>query len=144
MKTIFSKFTLFRWMILVIIVIFIVLINVIGHYTSFRYDMTEDQRYSLSAGTESYLEKIKTLDNRINMKLYLEGELPSELRSFKNALEEKLKDFKATAGDRIKYSFIDPNDGSANDRKVLFDDKYYNEFIGGKIHSKHLKGIENA
>ena len=30
------------------------------------------------------------------------------------------------------------------DRKVLFDDKYYNEFIGGKIHSKHLKGIENA
>ena len=122
MKTIFSKFTLFRWMILVIIVILIVLINVIGHYTSFRYDMTEDQRYSLSTGTESYLEKIKTLDNRINMKLYLEGELPSELRSFKNALEEKLKDFKATAGDRIKYSFIDPNDGSANDRKVLFED----------------------
>ena len=30
------------------------------------------------------------------------------------------------------------------DRKVLFDDKYYNEFIGGKIHSKHVKGIENA
>ena len=30
------------------------------------------------------------------------------------------------------------------DKKVLFDDKYYNEFIGGKIHSKHLKGIENA
>ena len=30
------------------------------------------------------------------------------------------------------------------DKKVLLDDKYYNEFIGGKIHSKHLKGIENA
>ena len=27
------------------------------------------------------------------------------------------------------------------DREVLFRDDYYNEFIGGKIHSKHLKGI---
>lgn len=27
------------------------------------------------------------------------------------------------------------------DREVLFSDEYYNEFIGGKIHSKHVKGI---
>lgn len=27
------------------------------------------------------------------------------------------------------------------DREVLFRDDYYNEFIGGKIHSKHLKGM---
>lgn len=30
------------------------------------------------------------------------------------------------------------------DREVLFRDDYYNEFIGGKIHSKHLKGIQNV
>jgi hypothetical protein len=30
------------------------------------------------------------------------------------------------------------------DREVLFRDDYYNEFIGGKIHSKHLKGIEDV
>ena len=29
-------------------------------------------------------------------------------------------------------------------RDVLFRDDYYNEFIGGKIHSKHLKGIANV
>lgn len=29
------------------------------------------------------------------------------------------------------------------DREVLFRDDYYNEFIGGKIHSKHLKGMRN-
>jgi hypothetical protein len=27
---------------------------------------------------------------------------------------------------------------------VLFSDEYYNEFIGGKIHSKHVKGIANV
>jgi len=30
------------------------------------------------------------------------------------------------------------------DREVLFRDDYYNEFIGGKIHSKHLKGLKNV
>lgn len=30
------------------------------------------------------------------------------------------------------------------DRDVLFREDYYNEFIGGKIHSKHLKGISNV
>ena len=27
------------------------------------------------------------------------------------------------------------------DRGVLFSDEYYNEFIGCKIHSKHVKGL---
>jgi len=30
------------------------------------------------------------------------------------------------------------------ERDVLFREDYYNEFIGGKIHSKHLKGITNV
>ena len=30
------------------------------------------------------------------------------------------------------------------DRDVLFREDYYNEFIGGKIHSKHLKGISDV
>lgn len=30
------------------------------------------------------------------------------------------------------------------DRDVLFRDDYYNEFIGVKIHSKHVQGMANA
>ena len=29
------------------------------------------------------------------------------------------------------------------EREVLFSDEYYNEFIGCKIHSKHVKGSKN-
>lgn len=29
------------------------------------------------------------------------------------------------------------------DRNVLFSDEYYNEFIGLKVHSKHVKGLSN-
>ena len=124
MKNIFSKFNIYRWLILSIILVFIVLINVVGHYTSFRYDMTEDQRYSLSPGTETFLNRVKKFDNRISIKIYLDGELPSELRSFKNSLEEKLKDFKNTVGDRIEYTFINPNVGSDKDKETLYEDLY--------------------
>ena len=30
------------------------------------------------------------------------------------------------------------------EKDVLFKDEYYNEFIGCKIHAKHLKGIEDG
>ena len=56
----------------------------------------------------------------------MEGELPSELRSYRNSLEEKLKDFKRYAGDRIEYTFINPNDGSDEDKQLLFEQIYDN------------------
>ena len=141
MKDLFSKFNLYRWLILFVILVFIVLINIIGHYTSFRYDMTEDQRYSLSSGSESYLNQIKKFDNRISIKIYLDGELPSELRSFKNALEEKLKDFKSIVGDRIEYTFINPNVGSDKDKEVLYEELYSK---GKGILPMELKYSKNA
>ena len=30
------------------------------------------------------------------------------------------------------------------DREVLFSDEYYNEFIGCKIHAKHVRGMQNV
>ena len=30
------------------------------------------------------------------------------------------------------------------DREVLFKDEYYNEFIGAKIHSKHVASLKNS
>lgn len=30
------------------------------------------------------------------------------------------------------------------DRRVLFSDEYYNEFIGCKIHSKHVSSLKNS
>jgi len=30
------------------------------------------------------------------------------------------------------------------DREVLFKDEYYNEFVGAKIHSKHVASLKNS
>lgn len=60
---------------------------------------------------KSFIKK-ENIESRISIQIYLEGNLPSEITNFKNALKSKLKDFKSVAGNRIEYIFIDPNNKS--------------------------------
>jgi gliding-associated putative ABC transporter substrate-binding component GldG len=82
--------------------------------------MTEDQRYSLSSGTENFLNNTDNFKSRLNIKIYLDGNLPAELSHFKNAIEDKLKEFKQHAGNKIEYQFIDPNVGTEREQQELF------------------------
>lgn len=115
---------LFNWTFLLIVGIGIVLINIIGSLVYTRLDMTEDKRYSLAEGTVTFLENDANFENRINIKIYLEGNLPAEIRHFRNAIEDKLKEFKQYAGDRIEYQFINPNVGPEAEQQLLFENLY--------------------
>ncbi len=111
---------IFNWGYFFGLLIALILINIIGALINVKIDMTEDHRYSLSPGTEKFLANKKNFENRISLKIYLEGELPAEIQSYRNAIEDKLKDFKSIAGDRIEYQFIDPNKGHANKKEEYF------------------------
>ncbi len=116
-----SKFTnrLFSWAFFWIVLLAIVFLNIISNYVNYRIDMTQDGRYTLSEDTKKFLENPKNLKNRLNVKIYLDGKLPSELRTFRNAIEEKLNEFREIAGDRIEYEFIDPNVGTEQEQYEL-------------------------
>jgi len=124
MKRLFSFKGIFNWSFLLLATIALVLINIIASLVYFRLDMTEDQRYSLSNGTKTFLADQDKFENRISIKIYLEGNLPAEIQHFRNALEDKLKIFKSLAGDRIEYIFVNPKNGSDSDQKALFSDLY--------------------
>lgn len=109
----------YHWILLLIITGLVVLLNIIGSLIYTRIDMTEDQRYSLANGTEGYLGEVEKLDSRILLKIYLEGNLPAEVKRFRNAVEDKLKEFKVIAGDRLEYQFINPNEGSEAEKSAL-------------------------
>jgi ABC-2 type transport system permease protein len=115
---------LFNWTFLGIIAGAIIIINIIASLLYVRLDMTEDNRYSLSNGTISFLEDTKKLSSRVHLKIYLEGNLPAEIKHFRNALEDKLKEFKQYTGNRLEYEFIDPNIGTDNEKQVLFESLY--------------------
>jgi len=115
---------IYNWLLLAIVIVVVILINIIGTYMYKRIDMTEDSRYSLSEGTVKFLESKSQLKNRLLIKIYLQGNLPSELKRFRNAIEAKLTEFKQFAGDRIEYEFIDPKQGSESDQAFLFENLY--------------------
>jgi ABC-2 type transport system permease protein len=119
-----AKSFVYNWTFLTIIVTAIILINVIAGIVYFRYDATEDKRYSLSDGTIEYLSNEKNFSDRLLLKIYLDGNLPAELKRYKNAIEDKLKEFKQYAGNRLEYEFIDPMDGTEEDRRALYEILY--------------------
>jgi len=82
----------FNWSFLGILAIGLILVNVLGSYLYLRVDTTSDQRYSLSPGTVKFLENKSNFENRLSIKIYLDGNLPAEIRLFRNTLEDRLKE----------------------------------------------------
>ena len=122
-QELFSKY-LYNWTLLLFIFGGIIFLNIIASLISFKVDMTKDQRYSLANGTENFLSKKENIESRISIQIYLEGNLPSEITNFQNALKSKLKDFKSVAGNRIEYNFVNPNNGSKEAQNELFAQLY--------------------
>lgn len=116
---------LFNWTVLALVGLAIVLVNVIGSFLYYKIDMTKDQRYSLAQSTENFLANKQNFENRISIQVYLEGNMPSEIKHFQTALKDKLQDFKRIAGNRIEYLFTDINVGSEEEinamRAQLYD-----------------------
>lgn len=112
---------LFNWTFLIVAVVGILALNVISSYLYKRIDMTSDKRYSLAQSTIDFLSDESKIENRMTIKIYLEGTMPAELKHFRNAVEDKLKEFKQYAGTRIEYKFIDPNEGTEEEQKELKD-----------------------
>ena len=119
-----SKGFLYNWSFLLLVIVGLVFVNVIGSIIYFRWDATEDKRYSLAEGTENYLSDDSNFPNRLSIKIYLEGNLPAEIKRYKNAIEDKLKEFKQFTGNRLEYTFVDPMDGTEEDQQFLFETIY--------------------
>jgi ABC-2 type transport system permease protein len=115
---------LFNWTFFLIFLVAIILVNVVSSFINKRWDMTEDERFSLAQGTIDFLQNEEKLEDRLSIKIYLAGNLPAEINTFKNALENKLKEFKEYTGKNIEYQFINPNDGTKEENQALFETLY--------------------
>jgi len=109
------------------IVAIIILVNVVATLFSTRIDLTEDKRYSLSENTIALLQDDAQLQDRVFFKIYLEGNLPADMKNIRNAVQYMLDEFIEVAGDNIQYEFIDP-DGS--------EDKSFNDAVKQNIFNK--------
>jgi gliding-associated putative ABC transporter substrate-binding component GldG len=88
------------------IVLLIALFNVMGQLFYKRFDLTEDNRYTLSPAA---LQLVEEANSPLLVEVFLDGELPSEFRRLRNEAKQLLEEFE-TQNPNLSFRFIDPSD----------------------------------
>lgn len=102
---------IFRALILFAILIFL---NVVSYQFYERFDLTADNRYTLSPAAISILEKA---ESPVVIDVFLEGEFPPEFRRLQQETRQLLEEF-STYNPHIEFNFTDPLEGGGNARQV--------------------------
>ena len=101
------------------LIVLLVLINAIASYFSVRADLTAEKRFTLSQPT---LRMLKSIDGQVNIKVFLEGDLPKDFKKLKNSTSELLQEFKEAGRTNLKYSFEKAGAGLNDSAKTYFLD----------------------
>lgn len=106
MKNLFQKIfaSKFWWLPLLIILFGINFLASIFHS---RADLTKEKRYTLSKATS---ELLNSLDDDVQIDVFLKGDFPSGFRKLANSTEEFLELIKDHNSSNIHYKFISPQD----------------------------------
>ncbi len=86
--------------------LFVVLIglNISAQHFFFRLDLTGDKRYTISAVSK---ETVKALESPCYVQVFLDGEMPLQIKKLQSTIKETLDELKIYAGKNIQYEFID-------------------------------------
>lgn len=103
---------------IVSVALVVLLVNFIGSKKFLRVDLTEEKIHSLSAKTIEILENDSLIRDELRFEVYLEGDLPPQLRKLQLALKEKLSELKAYGGANIYFEFIDPAEDEVRKNEV--------------------------
>ena len=88
----------------ILLLVIILVVNLLaGSYYS-RFDLTKEKKFSLSPVTKSFMQN---LDDIVSIKVFLTGKLPSGMDELEQATQDMLNEFKAYAGNKLEYEFVD-------------------------------------
>ncbi|XLS30851.1 gliding motility-associated ABC transporter substrate-binding protein GldG [Flavobacteriaceae bacterium M23B6Z8] len=107
-----SKNTLFR---LGIALLIFIAVNLLSGVMSKRFDLTQDQRYTLSDATKEILSGV---DQPILIDVLLEGTFPAEFKKLQIETRQLLQEFSAL-NSNIKFSFLNPTPDPQNSENVI-------------------------
>ncbi|WP_339921313.1 gliding motility-associated ABC transporter substrate-binding protein GldG [uncultured Flavobacterium sp.] len=102
-----------------ITIVILLFVNSIGNRFFHRFDLTKDKRYTLSTTSLNIIEEVK---EPLYIKIYLQGDLPSEFKRLQQETQQLLEEFQAY-NKNIVFEFIDPlenEDTSMDNIKELY------------------------
>ncbi len=92
-----------------ITIVLLLVLNTIGSFFFFRFDLTKDKRYTLSPTSLQIIEQVK---NPLYIKVYMKGELPAEFKRLQLETRQMLEEFQGY-NSKIVFEFIDPLEDEA-------------------------------
>lgn len=103
---------------LLIILVLCVGINFFGNTIYQRFDLTQDNRFTLSESVKKSIDKV---DSPIVIDVFLKGDFPPEFRKLQNETKQLLEEF-AAYNSNIKFDFINPLDEGED--AALYEEKF--------------------
>ncbi len=100
-------------------IVILIILNIISNAFFYRFDLTQDKRYTLS---ETSLAIIKQVKDPLYIKIYLQGDMPAEFNRLQSETQDLLEEFQAY-NKNIIFSFVDPlenKDESMDNIKELY------------------------
>lgn len=103
-----------------IVLLALIVLNVISTSIRTRWDLTAEQRYSLSPQTKALL---KTLDGTITVDVFLKGDFPSSFRKLRGSVIDLLAEMKDYSGNRLIINLKSSDElFDKNAKKIMFDE----------------------
>ena len=99
---------------LVLIITGLIIINIISHRYYSHIDLTEDQRFSLTAPTENLLADV---DDPIFIRILLDGEFPAGFKRLRQSTKDMLDQYRSIAP-KIIYEFQNPSPKGATNEEL--------------------------
>lgn len=100
--------------------VLLVLVNLLASQYFFRIDLTEERRFSIKEPTK---EMLSSLDDKVYVEVFLDGELNAGFRRFQKSIRETLEEIRIYSGNKVEYVFTDPSTAmSANARNEFMQD----------------------
>ena len=93
----------------------LVLVNLIGQRFNFRWDVTTDQRYSLSPSTVKLLQ---SLPEAVTVSAYFTEKMPPDLAIARQDFKELLVEYAAVSKGKVVFEFTDPNQADSLEAKA--------------------------
>lgn len=105
------KNTLTRFVLLVVV---LAGINWLASSFFFRWDLTEDKRYSISDATKQLLG---SLEKDVIVNVYLNGDFPAGFERLESATREVLEEFKTYANGHLVVNYSDPSEATSEEQR---------------------------
>ena len=99
------------------LILIVIIVNILSNYIAFNVDLTEEKLHSISNESQKI---IKDIDDNLYIKVYLEGDFPSDFKHLQQATYNMLKRFK-TINNLVDFEFTQPNQSDSKEEKKVFN-----------------------